>query len=100
MRCDRRVEAPGDPHVADAEPQVVDAADGPGVLAVVVDGLDAVAVRVEQEPTVVGRAVLRSRPRCAVVLESRLDARMPERVDLRALAGTEGDVEPAGHRVL
>ena len=62
MRGDRRVEAPGGLRVADADPQVVDAAGGYGVLAVAVDRLDAVAVGVEQEPAVVRRAVLRARP--------------------------------------
>ena len=73
---------------------------GHGVLAVAVDRLDAVAVGVEQEPAVVGRAVLRARPRRAVVAVPRVDARLPERVDLRAVAGAEADVEPAGQRVL
>src|SRR6266545_5964966 len=100
VRGDRPVEAPGGPRVADADPQVVDAAGGHGVLAVAVDRLDAVAVRVEQEPAVVRGAVLRARPRRAVVAVPRVDPGLPERVDLRALAGAEADVEPAGHRVL
>ena len=100
MRGDRRVEAPGGLRVADAEPQVVDAAVGHGVLAVAVDRLDAVAVGVEQEPAVVRRAVQRARPRRAVVAVPRADPGLPERVDLRAVAGAEADVEPAGHRVL
>src|SRR4051794_34394671 len=54
VRGDRRVEAPGRLRVADANPQVVDAAGGYGVLAVIVDRLDAVAVGVEQEGAVVG----------------------------------------------
>ena len=53
VRGDRRVEAPGGLRVADADPEVVDAAVGHGVLAVAVDRLDAVAVGVEQEPAVV-----------------------------------------------
>src|SRR5205814_10088223 len=44
--------------------------------------------------------VLRTQPRSAVVAVPRIDARLPERVDLRAVAGAEADVEPAGHRVL
>ena len=42
----------------------------------------------------------RARPRRAVVAVPRVDARLPERIDLRAVAGAEADVEPAGHRVL
>src|SRR5438270_11142328 len=62
--------------------------------------LDAVAVRVEQERAVVRRAVLRARPRRTVLAIPRVDARLPERVDLRAVAGAEAEVEPARHRVL
>src|SRR5207249_5266051 len=46
------------------------------------------------------RGVLCARPRRAVVAVPRVDARPPERVDLRAVAGAEAGVEPAGHRVL
>src|SRR5215218_6414648 len=100
MRGDRRVEASGGLQVADADPQVVDVAGGHGLLAAAVDRLDAVAVGVEQEPAVVRRAVLRARPRRAVVAVPRVDTRLPKRVDLGAVAGAEADVEPAGHRVL
>src|SRR5215208_5034541 len=100
MWGDRRVEAPGGLRVADADPQVVDVAGGHGLLAAAVDRLDAVAVGVEQEAAVVRRGVLRARPRRAIVAVARVDARLPERVDLRAVAGAEADVEPAGHRVL
>src|SRR5437899_5921573 len=99
VRGNRRVEAPGGLRVAYAEPQVVDAAVRHGVLAVAVDRLDAVAVGVEQEPAVVRRAVLPARPRRALVTVPRVDARLPERVDLRPVARAEAGVEPAGHRV-
>src|SRR5690348_9481307 len=78
---------------------MVDPPDGNGALQVV-DRLDAVAIRVEQEPAVVGRAVLGARPRGAVVAVSRVDARLPESIDLRAVAGAEADVETARHLVL
>jgi hypothetical protein len=100
VRSDRRVEAPGGLQVADANPQVVDAAVGHGALAIAVDRLDTVAVGVEQEGPVVRRAVLRARPRRAGVAIPSVDARLPERVDLRAVAGADADVEGAGHRVL
>ena len=64
---DGRVEALGRREVGDADPQVVDAAVGHGALALAVHGLDAVAVRVEQEPAVVVGSVLRARPGRAVV---------------------------------
>ena len=47
VRGDRHVEAPGRGGVADADPEVVDAAVGDGALAVRVHRLHAVAVRVE-----------------------------------------------------
>ena len=100
VRRDRRVEAPGGLQVADADPQVVDAAVGHGVLAVAMDRLDAVAVGVEQEGAVVRGAVLRARARRSVVAVPGVDTRLPERVDLRAVAGAEADVEPACQRVL
>src|SRR5207248_4928228 len=70
------------------------------LLEIAADRLDAVAIGVEQEPAVVRRGVLRAQPRSAVVAVPRIDARPPERVDLRAVAGAEADVESAGHRVL
>src|SRR3954465_9467599 len=60
----------------------------------------AVAAGAGAEGGVVRGAVLRARPRSAVVAVPRVDARLPERVDLRAVAGAEADVEPAGPRIL
>src|ERR671934_246947 len=73
---------------------------GQGSAAVVVDELDVVPVWVEHERAVVARGIDRARPRRAVVAVPRVDPGLPERVDLRAVAGAEADVEPAGHRVL
>ena len=66
----------------------------------VVDRLGAVAVGVEQERAVVVVAVLRPRPGRAVVAVAGLGAGAPERVDLLARAGAEGDVEAARDRLL
>jgi hypothetical protein len=77
---------------------VVDAAGGHGVLAVVVDRLDAVAVGVEQK--LVSRAVPRAQPGRAVVATPRVDPGLPEGVYLGTVAGAEADVQPACHRVL
>src|SRR5207302_294187 len=74
--------------------------DGRSLIEIPTDRLGAVAVGVEQEPAVVRRGVLRARPRSAIVAVARVDAGPPKRVDLRAVAGAEADVEPAGHRVL
>src|SRR3954470_10757049 len=61
MRSDRRVEALRRRGIADTQPQVIDATVGHRVLALGVHRLHAVAVRVEQEPAVVVRAVDRAR---------------------------------------
>src|SRR3954470_3822436 len=65
MRCDPRVEGPRRGDVRDPDPEVVD--DAAGAQGVVMDGLGAVAVWVEQKAAVVVVAVLRARPGRAVV---------------------------------
>ena len=100
MRRDGGVEALGRLGVADAEPEMVYPAVGDRGLALAVDGLDAVAVRVEQEAAVVRRPVDRARAGRAVVGMARIDAGLPERVDVRPVGRAEADVQATRHRVL
>ena len=71
---------------------MVNAARGHHALSVDVDRLDAIAVRIEQEGSVVGRAILRAQPGRAVIASPCVDARPPKRIDRRAVPGAEADV--------
>ena len=62
------------------------------------DGLDAVAVGVEQERAVVVRLVVGSLSRSSRVDQPVGRAHAPERVHVRATRGHEPDMESAGHR--
>jgi hypothetical protein len=75
---------------------VVDDSLAPGVA--VMGGLDAVAVRIEQERSVVVVAVLRPRARCALVGVTGRGTGLPELIDLLPARRCERDVEPAGAR--
>ena len=95
VRGDRRVERARRRDVRDADPQVVDHPVAAQVA--VVDGLGAVAVRVEQERAVVVVAVLAARARLAGVAVAGAHARLPERLDVLARRRGEGDVQPPRH---
>ena len=86
--------------VADPDPQVVDGAVGQASSRSQWTASTLLPSGSSRNPPVVGRAVLRARPGRTVVAVSRVDPGLPEGVDLRAVAGKEPDVEPAGHRVL
>src|SRR5438128_1673700 len=66
----------------------------------VVHGLHAVAVRIDEKRPVVVLAVLRTRPRCPVVRIAGFCADAPELLDDRPGRREEGDVQPAGDRLL
>src|SRR5581483_5328195 len=72
----------------------------PGASPAVVDGLGAVAVRVEQEGAVVPLVILGSPTWFPIARIARVNARSPERVDLRFGRRHERDMEPARQRVL
>ena len=71
----------------DADPQVIDVAAATRVA--MVDGLDAVAVGVEQERSVVIRAIGGSLTRPSGVLAAGVDTGAPERVNVLARRGDE-----------
>jgi hypothetical protein len=85
------------PEVSDADPEVVD-----HVVAVartaVVDGLRAVAVRVDQQGAVVLLVVLRPQPRLTVARVAGLRSCAPERVDVLTRACDERDMQAARQR--
>ena len=98
VRRDRLVEPLRRGDVGDADPQVVDVAAGAQRL--VVDGLDAVAVGIEQNAAVVVGAVLRPRPgRPVVAVSGAVPARQNSSTSSRDGA-TNADVQAARHRVL
>src|SRR6185437_14343552 len=82
-----------------ADPQVVDDPAVPAQV-VVMTGLGAVAVRVEQEGAVVVLAVLWTRPGLSVIRVACVDAGLPEVAYPVVVGRHESDVEPARYRVL
>ena len=83
--------------VGDTDPDVVDVAAVP--QRTVMHGLDAVAVRIEQEGAVVVVAVLRPRAWLAVALVPGGDPSPPERVDVLPRRRREAHVQPPSGRV-
>src|SRR3954468_21218623 len=95
-RRDGLPEPPARSELPDAEPEVIDqwptaAVSEPRA------GLHAVSVRVEEEPAVVVRVVLRAEARLTVARVTRVDACLPERVDLLAGARGETNMKMARH---
>ena len=90
-RRDDRVERPRSLEIRCAKPEMIDR--GFGVERRVVDGLDAVSVRIEEKRAVVVRLVVGSLARSPRVAQTSGTARVPERVDVRAARGHEADVE-------
>src|SRR5215213_4007619 len=86
-----RVEALRERAVPDAEGEVVDLAGR--ALDAVKDGLDVVAVGIEDERAVVALVVVRADPGRAVVGAARVDRGAPESIDVRARARRERDVD-------
>ena len=92
MRRDRLVEAAGRGHISHADPEMVDDPIAP--QRAVMNGLDAVAVRIEQERPVVDRRLRYSGlgPGCPASEIPRLGARPPELIDLVGRGRHEADV--------
>ena len=91
---DRLVEAARGVEVADADPEVVDPVLAAACLAVM-DGLDAVPVRVADKGSVVVGVVVGAEPGRAVVLAAGADRRRVEGVDRVAVGCGEGTWMPA-----
>src|SRR5688572_24976990 len=94
VRGDRLVEALRGPDAPHPYPEVVDAVAD----ILVVHGLDAVLVRIEQKAAVVVRAVLGARAGLAVAPIARAGPDLPEFVDALARRRPEADVKATRHR--